>query len=89
MNKCKRILALLGVLLLLGLYGSTLVFALLDHPNAGGMLMASIYSTIVVPVFCYAVLLVAKTVRGKGTSEETQENPTHATGKTAKKESDD
>lgn len=65
MKKSKRILALAGVFLLLAMYASTLVFALLDHPNAQGMLMASIYCTIVVPVFLYAVLLVAKVLKDK------------------------
>lgn len=65
MNKVKRILALLGVILLLAMYGSTLVFALMDSPNAKGMLMGSIYCTIVVPVFLYAVLLVAKVLEDK------------------------
>lgn len=65
MKKMKQILALLGVLLLLAMYGSTMVFALLDHPNASGMLMASIYCTIIVPVFLYAVLLVAKVIKQK------------------------
>ncbi|MDO4616501.1 MAG: hypothetical protein Q4B03_03460 [Lachnospiraceae bacterium] len=60
MQKLKRILALLGVILLLAMYGSTLVFALLDHPNAHGMLMGSIYCTIVVPVFLYAVMLAGR-----------------------------
>lgn len=65
MQKLKRIFALLGVILLLALYGSTLVFALMQNPNAGGMLMASIYCTIIVPVFLYAVLLVAKVIKDK------------------------
>lgn len=64
MKKLKQIFALLGVILLLAMYGSTLVFALLDHPNAGGMLMASIYCTIIVPVFLYAILLAAKVIKG-------------------------
>lgn len=72
MNKLKRILALLGVILLLAMYASTLVFALMDHPNAGGMLMGSIYSTIVIPVFLYAILLAAK-VLGKNSDAKTNE----------------
>lgn len=70
MNTAKRILALLGIILLLAMYGSTLVFALLKHPNAGSMLMGSIYCTIVVPVFFYGFLLTAKVLKGKGRSEE-------------------
>ncbi len=65
MKKCRRVLALLGVILLLGMYAATLVFALLDHPNAKSMLMGSIYCTIVVPVFLYAVLLAAKVLKNR------------------------
>ena len=42
MKKAKRILALIGVLLLLGMYGSTMVFALMKSPAAKGLLMGSI-----------------------------------------------
>lgn len=69
MKNIKRILALIGVILLLCMYGSTLVFAFLDHPNAKGMLMGSIYCSIVVPVFLYAVMLVAKVIRDKQNKE--------------------
>ena len=60
-----RILAILGIILLLGLYLSTLVFALLDTPWAQGMLMASIYCTITVPVLLFAILTVAKLLKNK------------------------
>ena len=60
MNKLRRILALAGIILLLALYASTLVFALMKSPSARGMLMAAVFATIAVPVFLYGVLLVAK-----------------------------
>ena len=52
-KKSVRILALIGILLLVALYGSTLVFALLDSPHAFRLLMASIFFTILVPVLIY------------------------------------
>jgi hypothetical protein len=54
----KRILAILGVLLLLGLYASSLVFALLKSPWALDCLKASIGLTIFVPIllWVYGVL---------------------------------
>ena len=60
-----RILALIGIILLLGMYGSTMVFALMKSPAARGLLMGSVFCTIAVPVLLYAILLVAKNVRGK------------------------
>lgn len=58
MDKLKRILAICAVVLLLGLYGSTLVFALMKRPAAGDWLKASIVSTIFVPVFLYACMMI-------------------------------
>ena len=60
MNKARRILALIGVILLLAMYASTMVFALMDSPYAKALLMGSIYCTIAVPVLLYVMMLVAK-----------------------------
>ena len=66
----RRIVALIGIILLLGLYASTLVFALMDSPNAKGLLMGAIFCTIAVPVLLYAMTVVARNVRGKGVPKE-------------------
>lgn len=58
MKKAKRILPLLGALLLLGLYVLTFVTALLDSPQAGDWFKASIACTFFIPVFIYACILV-------------------------------
>ena len=59
-NKCKRILALIGVVLLTGMYLMTLVFAFVD-PTAGKLwLKASIVCTIFVPIFIYACIMLAR-----------------------------
>ena len=46
MSKTKRILALLGVILLAALYLSTLFFAIFDSPNTMWLFKASIAATI-------------------------------------------
>lgn len=63
MKKIKRILALIGVVLLICLYGSTLVFALMDSPAADGLLRASIAATILIPVLLYAYILIARLLK--------------------------
>lgn len=68
-----RILALIGIILLLGMYGSTMVFALMKSPAARGLLMGSVFCTIAVPVLLYAILLAAKNVRGKALSHHDEE----------------
>lgn len=63
MKKIKRILALIGVVLLVCLYGSTLVFALMDSPAADGLLRASIAATILIPVLLYAYILITRLLK--------------------------
>ena len=58
MKKIQRILALAGVVLLLALYGATMVFALSDSPASEGWFKASIFCTIAVPVVLYAYILI-------------------------------
>lgn len=59
-GKLKRILTLVGVVLLAGMYVMTLVFAFVD-PTAGKLwLKASIVCTIFVPVFIYACIMLAR-----------------------------
>lgn len=61
----KRIAALIGALLLVGLYLSTLVFALMGSPNSKNLLMASVFCTIAIPVFLYAWQLACRMAKRK------------------------
>lgn len=60
MKKVKRILALIGAVLLVAMYASTLIFALTDRSGTMNLLMASIACTIILPVLLYAYTLVYK-----------------------------
>lgn len=60
MKKIQRILAVIGVLLLLAMYGSTMVFALSGSADSTGWFKASIYCTVIVPVLLYAYTLIYK-----------------------------
>ena len=70
MKKLKRILALIGVILLAALYVSTLVFALMDSPAAGGMFRASVAATILVPVLLYAYIMIARLLKERRQDED-------------------
>lgn len=63
MQKTKRILAMVGVILLVLLYLSTLIFAILgkDFMN---WLMAAVVSTVILPVLIWAYTFVYKLVKG-------------------------
>lgn len=68
----KQILAWIGIILLAGLYISTLVFALIGSETADRLFRASIAGTILVPVFLYAMILIAK-VLGNRQQEDAKE----------------
>lgn len=57
MKNLKRILALIGCILLCLMYISTLVFAIIDSPAAMGLFKLSIALTILIPVLLYVFLL--------------------------------
>lgn len=61
--KLKRILALIGALLLFAMYACTLIFALMDSPASGGLLKASIVCTVIVPILLYGYALVYRVTR--------------------------
>ena len=65
MKNLKRLLALIGVILLAGMYILTLILSLTDNSAAGNMLMASLFGTVIIPVLLYAFLLVYKWTRPK------------------------
>ena len=69
----RRIVALIGIILLVALYASTLVFALMKSPAAKGLLMAAVFCTIVVPVLLYAMTIVAGRLRGAGVDSTDKE----------------
>ena len=60
MKKFRQILAILGIILLAGMYIATIVCALSASENFMNMLMASIYATIVIPVLIWAITFIYK-----------------------------
>lgn len=60
MKKAKRILALAGAVLLIGMYVCTFIFSLIDSPVATDFLKASVAATILIPVLLYGLLLFTK-----------------------------
>ena len=58
----KRILALLGILVLVGIYVASFVFAFLDHPMKTSMMYASLYATRVVGAGVDAAVVIVEDV---------------------------
>ena len=69
MKKGKRILAVCGVIVLVGLYLTTLFCALFAKDNVMNVLMAAVYATIVIPVLIWAYTLFYKLFHKKSEDE--------------------
>ena len=63
MKKIKRILAILGAIILAGLFISTIFGALSYNENYMDMIMASVYATVIIPVLIWAYSFVYKMVK--------------------------
>lgn len=60
MKKAKRVFALIGVILLIGLYGSTIVCAIFDNSATMIYLKASIVATVMLPSLLWIYIFIYK-----------------------------
>lgn len=60
MKKARQIIALIGVILLVLLYVSTLVFAIVDKSSSMKLFQTSVIATIIVPVLIWTVTFFMK-----------------------------
>ena len=67
----KRILALIAIILLVLMYVSSFILALMNHPDSGKLLMASVVCTVFVPVLIHLFLMMNNVRKGKGLYDET------------------
>ncbi|WP_143321682.1 hypothetical protein [Clostridium sp. HBUAS56010] len=59
----KRPLAIIGVIFLLSMYAVAIFAAFSNHPQSKNWLMAAVFSTVLVPVFIYAMELVYRVLK--------------------------
>lgn len=69
-KKVKQILAIIGIVIILGLYATTLILAICGNENTHGLFMASIFATVMVPVIIYIIQWLYKLVKKQ--AEETK-----------------
>lgn len=62
MKMVKRVMAVLGVVLLVGMYVLTLISGILATPQTGNLFRACIYCTITVPCLLYGFELIYRLV---------------------------
>lgn len=72
MKKAKQILAIIGIILLVGLYLSTLFCAISSSDNFMNLLMASIYATVVIPILIWAYTFIYHLIKKKDDSEDSE-----------------
>lgn len=73
MKKIKRALAMAGVVVLAGMYGVTLIAAVMATPAAKDFFKASLLATLMIPILIYVYLLLYRLIAGKG--QEKEEDP--------------
>ncbi len=56
----KQIVAVVGLLLIVGMYVVSIVFACLAKPGAEGMFMASLVATVIIPIVLYIFIALDK-----------------------------
>ncbi|MBR2185912.1 MAG: hypothetical protein IJ857_01085 [Lachnospiraceae bacterium] len=66
----KRILAIAGIVILVLMYLSTFVLAIMNHPDTGRLLMASIVCTVFVPVLIHLFLMMNNARKGKNVFDD-------------------
>ncbi len=62
MKKVKQILAILAIILLVALYMTTIVMAIIDHSQSMNMFKASIGLTILIPILIWLYTFFYKTI---------------------------
>lgn len=74
MKKVKQILAFLGIIVLVGLYVSTIICALSASDNFMNMLMTSIYASVIIPVLIWAYSFICKLIKKDSEEKNTTDN---------------
>ena len=69
-KKVKQILAIIGIVVLVGLYVSTIVCALSSSNNFMNLLLASVYATVIIPVLIWAYSFIYKLLKKDRDDEE-------------------
>ena len=73
MQKVKRILAWIGILVLGGLYLTTFVASIFQSEFSANLFMASLYCTVIVPIMLYAYLLVYRVLKKKNSNDSEEQ----------------
>lgn len=77
LSTARRVLAMVGIALIVLMYLATLIFAIVDPTQSKSWLMASIFTTFFVAFVLYAFNMLLKMIQDRKDTEEqdTKSNP--------------
>lgn len=75
MQKVKRISAIIGIILILSMYILSFIAAIFATEKAPGLFLASIFSTLAIPILIHLFTSTYKWVHRNDPSEDDSENP--------------
>lgn len=70
MQKTKKVIAIIGIVFLVGSYLSTLIASLMHSEFAHGLFIASMFCSIAVPLVLYGYMLIYKYFSSRDKEEE-------------------
>ena len=70
MKRVKQILAIIGVILLVGLYLSTFILAIFGDSNTMNLFKASIVATVIIPVLIWAYSMIYRLLKNHYSQRE-------------------
>lgn len=68
--KAHQIIALLGVVVLVGMYIVTLILGIINHNQATNLFKLSVFATFIIPIIIYVFLMFYKLSHKNDTPEE-------------------
>lgn len=60
----KRILALITIIILVGLYIATLIAAIIGTPNSNNLFMGALFASVILPVLLFAIFHTYDIIKG-------------------------
>lgn len=64
-KKLRQISAIIAIIILVGLYIATFIFAIIDSPYSGRMFQACLFATIAVPILLWVWIWLYGAITGK------------------------
>lgn len=71
-KRFKQVLAIVGIVIIAGLYITTLILAITGSEKTNGLFMASIFCTVMIPLIMYILSWLYKRLKGDAEEDSDQ-----------------